>query len=162
MAKENFSKSPALAIAQQAPTRLAQKPGDTLTTNQGLLINNNRNSLRARAGGPTLLEDHIVREKIMHFDHARILEPVVRARGAVAHGVFEVYESMHHVIKAGFLQDPAVATLRVFQVFYRCGLKRVGRYCTRRVRLCGALLHGGGQLRFSRQQPASVIYTGCD
>lgn len=96
--------------SEQAASALAIAPGDTLTTNQGLRISDNQNSLRGGARGPTLLEDHILREKIMHFDHERIPERVVHARGAGAHGVFEVYESMRKFTKAGFLQDPKVET----------------------------------------------------
>ena len=94
----------------QAASVLAQAPGEALTTNQGLRISDNQNSLRGGARGPTLLEDHILREKIMHFDHERIPERVVHARGAGAHGVFEVYKSMRKFTKAGFLQDPKVKT----------------------------------------------------
>ena len=94
----------------QAAARVAQEPGETLTTNQGLRIGDNQNSLRAGTRGPTLLEDHILREKIMHFDHERIPERVVHARGAGAHGVFEVYESMAKFTKAGFLQNPKIKT----------------------------------------------------
>lgn len=96
--------------SRQAAAALAQEPGDTLTTNQGLRISDNQNSLRGGPRGPTLLEDHVLREKIMHFDHERIPERVVHARGAGAHGVFEVYRSMRKVTKAGFLQDPKVKT----------------------------------------------------
>ena len=96
--------------SQQAASILAQMPGESLTTNQGLRISDNQNSLRAGARGPTLLEDHILREKIMHFDHERIPERVVHARGAGAHGVFEVYKSMGTITKAGFLQDPKTKT----------------------------------------------------
>lgn len=96
--------------SQQAAASVAQEPGETLTTNQGLTISDNQNSLRAGARGPTLLEDHILREKIMHFDHERIPERVVHARGAAAHGVFELYQSMAAVTKAGFLQDVSVLT----------------------------------------------------
>ena len=96
--------------SQQAASVLAKQPGETLTTNQGLRISDNQNSLRGGARGPTLLEDHILREKIMHFDHERIPERVVHARGAAAHGTFEVYESMRKYTKAGFLQDPKVKT----------------------------------------------------
>ena len=94
----------------QAAAALAQEPGEALTTNQGLRIGDNQNSLRGGTRGPTLLEDHIMREKIMHFDHERIPERVVHARGAGAHGVFEVYESMRKFTKAGFLQNPKVKT----------------------------------------------------
>jgi catalase len=96
--------------SEQAASVLAQPPGESLTTNQGLLISDNQNSLRGGERGPTLLEDHILREKIMHFDHERIPERVVHARGAAAHGVFELYESMGKFTKAGFLQDPKVKT----------------------------------------------------
>ena len=95
---------------QQAASIIAEMPGEALTTNQGLLISDNQNSLRAGVRGPTLLEDHILREKIMHFDHERIPERVVHARGAAAHGVFELYESMSRVTKAGFLNDTNVKT----------------------------------------------------
>ena len=77
---------------------------------RGSRISDNQNSLRGGPRGPTLLEDHILREKIMHFDHERIPERVVHARGAGAHGVFEVYESMSRYTKARFLQDPEVKT----------------------------------------------------
>ena len=95
---------------QQAASVIAEMPGESLTTNQGLLISDNQNSLRAGVRGPTLLEDHILREKIMHFDHERIPERVVHARGAAAHGVFELYEDMSKVTKAGFLNDTSVKT----------------------------------------------------
>ncbi len=81
-----------------------------LTTNQGLRINDNQNSLKAGDRGPTLLEDFIMREKITHFDHERIPERIVHARGSGAHGVFQVYESMAKFTKAGFLNDPARET----------------------------------------------------
>src|SRR6478672_7511191 len=84
--------------------------GEFLTTNQGVRINDNQNSLKAGERGPTLLEDFILREKITHFDHERIPERVVHARGTAAHGYFQVYESMAQYTKAQFLQDPAVKT----------------------------------------------------
>ncbi len=96
--------------SQQAASIIAEMPGESLTTNQGLLISDNQNSLRAGMRGPTLLEDHILREKIMHFDHERIPERVVHARGAAAHGVFELYENMSKVTKAGFLNDTSAKT----------------------------------------------------
>jgi catalase len=84
--------------------------GEFLTTNQGVRINDNQNSLKAGERGSTLLEDFILREKITHFDHERIPERIVHARGSAAHGYFQVYESMAQYTKAGFLQDPAVKT----------------------------------------------------
>ena len=81
-----------------------------LTTNQGLRINDDQNSLKAGERGPSLLEDFHLREKITHFDHERIPERVVHARGTAAHGVFQVYESMAPYTKAKFLHDPSVKT----------------------------------------------------
>jgi catalase len=81
-----------------------------MTTDQGLKINDDTNSLKAGERGATLLEDFILREKITHFDHERIPERIVHARGSAAHGYFQVYESMAKYTKAGFLQDPSVKT----------------------------------------------------
>jgi catalase len=81
-----------------------------LTTNQGTRINDNQNSLKAGDRGPTLMEDFIFREKITHFDHERIPERIVHARGSAAHGYFQVYESLAPYTKAKFLQDPSVRT----------------------------------------------------
>ncbi|MBC7425582.1 MAG: catalase, partial [Bacteroidia bacterium] len=89
--------------------------GHALTTNQGLPINDNQNSLKAGERGATLLEDFILREKITHFDHERIPERIVHARGSAAHGVFELYESMEKYTKTGFLND----TTRQTPVFVR-------------------------------------------
>jgi catalase len=81
-----------------------------LTTNQGLRINDDQNSLKGGARGPSLLEDFQLREKITHFDHERIPERVVHARGAAAHGYFQVYKSLASYTKAKFLQNPATKT----------------------------------------------------
>jgi catalase len=90
---------------QQAPA--GQVP---LTTNQGLPVSDNQNSLRSGDRGPTALEDFILREKITHFDHERIPERIVHARGTGAHGYFEPYKSLKKVTKAAFLNDPKVQT----------------------------------------------------
>ncbi len=84
--------------------------GEKMTTDQGLRVNDDTNSLKAGERGATLLEDFILREKITHFDHERIPERIVHARGSGAHGIFRVYESMSKYTKAGFLQDPSVDT----------------------------------------------------
>ncbi|MDQ9129878.1 catalase HPII [Serratia fonticola] len=81
-----------------------------LTTSQGTKISDDQNSLTAGARGPTLLEDFILREKITHFDHERIPERVVHARGAAAHGYFQPYRSLVDVTKADFLSDPKKRT----------------------------------------------------
>ncbi|MBC2723475.1 MAG: catalase, partial [Desulfosporosinus sp.] len=81
-----------------------------LTTNQGLYVASTDDSLKAGSRGPTLLEDFHFREKLTHFDHERIPERVVHARGFGAHGYFQVYESMGEFTKAKFLQDPSKKT----------------------------------------------------
>lgn len=81
-----------------------------LTTNLGVGISDNQNSLKIGERGPTLLEDFVLREKITHFDHERIPERVVHARGAGAYGYFQVYQSLAELSSAAFLQDPAIQT----------------------------------------------------
>ncbi|HHE0256827.1 TPA: catalase HPII, partial [Yersinia enterocolitica] len=75
-----------------------------LTTNQGTKVSDDQNSLKIGVRGPTLLEDFIMREKITHFDHERIPERIVHARGSAAHGYFELYKSLSSITKADFLQ----------------------------------------------------------
>jgi catalase len=75
-----------------------------LTTNQGIRVSDNQNSLKAGARGPTLLEDFVLREKIFHFDHERIPERIVHARGSGAHGYFELTESLADITKADLFQ----------------------------------------------------------
>ena len=89
--------------------------GEFLTTNHGVRINDDQNSLKAGERGPSLLEDFILREKITHFDHERIPERVVHARGSAAHGVFKLHEDMSQYTSAGFLTD----TTRETPVFVR-------------------------------------------
>ncbi|WP_100332982.1 catalase [Bacillus alkalisoli] len=84
--------------------------GKKLTTNQGLKVSEDEFSLKAGERGPTIMEDFHFREKMTHFDHERIPERIVHARGFAAHGEFEVYESMKEYTKAGFLQDPSKKT----------------------------------------------------
>ena len=76
-----------------------------LTTNQGLPISDNQNSLRANPKGPTLLEDFILREKITHFEHERIPERIVHARGTGAHGFFELTQSLEKYTTANVLTE---------------------------------------------------------
>ncbi|MCP3719841.1 catalase HPII [Paraburkholderia sp. CNPSo 3281] len=101
---------PTDAKSQSLEAFRAQADGEALRTNQGVKIADNQNTLRAGARGPSLLEDFIMREKITHFDHERIPERIVHARGSAAHGVFRVYESQAELTRAGFLQDPAKET----------------------------------------------------
>ncbi|MFE4861157.1 catalase [Streptomyces sp. NPDC056670] len=90
--------------AEQA--RMAQS-GAYLTTAQGARLPDTDHSLKAGPRGPVLLQDHHLREKITHFDHERIPERVVHARGAAAHGVFQAYGNAAEVTKAAFLAEGA-------------------------------------------------------
>lgn len=81
-----------------------------MTTDQGVRINDDNNSLKAGERGPSLLEDFILREKITHFDHERIPERIVHARGSGAHGFFEVTNPIPELTKAGFLQQAGEKT----------------------------------------------------
>lgn len=76
-----------------------------LTTQQGVVIADNQNSLKAGSRGPTLLEDFVLREKINHFDHERIPERIVHARGSAAHGYFELTESLADYTTAKILSE---------------------------------------------------------
>ncbi len=84
--------------------------GRGLTTNQGVPIADNQNSLKAGLRGPTLMEDFILREKITHFDHERIPERIVHARGSAAHGFFECLAPMGKLTKASFLAEKGKRT----------------------------------------------------
>ncbi|MFE4894338.1 catalase [Peribacillus butanolivorans] len=84
--------------------------GKKMTTNQGLRVSEDEHSLKAGDRGPTLMEDFHFREKMTHFDHERIPERIVHARGFGAHGYFQVYEPMAEYTKAKFLQNPSVKT----------------------------------------------------
>jgi len=87
-----------------AGDELHQRSEQPLTTNHGVLLSDNQNSLRAGDRGPTLLEDFALREKIFHFDHERIPERIVHARGSGAHGYFECTAPIPALTKAGLLQ----------------------------------------------------------
>ncbi len=82
----------------------------TLTTQQGAPVSDDQNSLKVGARGPTLLENFHFREKLFHFDHERIPERVVHARGFGAHGFFENYESLAGITKADPFQKPKQRT----------------------------------------------------
>jgi catalase len=75
-----------------------------LTTNSGMRVADNQNSLRAGERGPSLLEDFVLREKIFHFDHERIPERIVHARGSAAHGTFECTTAIPELTKASLFQ----------------------------------------------------------
>ncbi len=84
--------------------------GRVLTTNQGVPIGDNQNSLKAGLRGPTLLEDFILREKITHFDHERIPERIVHARGSAAHGYFECYRPLRSLTRASIFAEAGKRT----------------------------------------------------
>jgi len=85
--------------------QIATSPEQSLTTNHGAPVADDQNSLKAGPRGPTLLEDFVLREKITHFDHERIPERIVHARGSGAHGIFVPYGNCADLTCAAFLQD---------------------------------------------------------
>ena len=84
--------------------------GRVLTTNQGVPIADNQNSLKAGLRGPTLLEDFVLREKITHFDHERIPERIVHARGSGAHGYFECHTPLTELTRASLFAEAGKRT----------------------------------------------------
>src|SRR4030095_13919537 len=97
--------------ATGAGGELHQRAADVvLTTNQGVPISDDQNSLKIGPRGPTLLEDFHLLEKLTHFDHERIPERIVHARGSAAHGTFVPYPNARNYSHAAFLQYPKVRT----------------------------------------------------
>ncbi len=86
-----------------ATHQTARSAEQSLTTNQGTAVSDNQNTLKSGERGPSLLEDFHFREKITHFDHERIPERIVHARGSGAHGFFEVTKPIPHLTRASFL-----------------------------------------------------------
>jgi catalase len=104
------------AAPTQKSSRTSKRPGtaelhqtsdgaDRLTTNHGVPVSDNQNSLKAGPRGPSLLEDFVLREKIQHFDHERIPERIVHARGSAAHGFFELTKSLKKYTSAKILTE---------------------------------------------------------
>jgi len=89
---------------------IADGSGEFLTSNQGIRINDNQNSLKAVERGPSLLEDFLLRKQITHFDRERIPERVIRAWGSGAHGDFELNRSFSEFTRAAFLQETGTRT----------------------------------------------------
>lgn len=116
MSKANKASKPAKndktsnAKVEALEEHIEDSAGQGLTTNQGVRVNDDQNSLKAGERGGTLLEDFILREKITHFDHERIPERIVHARGSGAHGYFECTKGIADLTKADFLQKPGVQT----------------------------------------------------
>lgn len=88
----------------------ADAQGQALTTNQGVPVSDNQHSLKAGLRGPALLKDFILREKITHFDHERIPERIVHARGSAAHGYFECYEPLVDLTRASLFAEKGKRT----------------------------------------------------
>jgi len=103
------------ALDGELTAKRVNDAGQSLTTNQGVALSDNQNSLKAGMRGPTLLEDFILREKITQFDHERIPERVVHARGSGAHGYFESYAPLTKYTKAA----PFAAKGKITPVFVR-------------------------------------------
>ncbi len=95
---------------QQVPKQGSHEAEGHLTTDQGIRVSDNQNSLRSGARGPTLLEDFVLREKIFHFDHERIPERIVHARGSGAHGYFETYKPLGDITRADMFQKAGQKT----------------------------------------------------
>ena len=93
-----------------ASHQAATEAGGTLTTRLGVPISDDQNTLRIGRRGPLLLEDFVFREKMFHFDHERIPERIVHARGFGAHGFFENYKSLANLTKADLFQRPGEKT----------------------------------------------------
>ncbi|PNW26918.1 catalase [Formosa algae] len=104
MAKDK-SNSPKLKKIEDLEASYKEMDNKAMTTNQGLKVNDTNNSLKSGTRGATLLEDFLLREKITNFDHERIPERIVHARGSGAHGYFELYESIEEYSKAGIFTD---------------------------------------------------------
>lgn len=99
------------SIGTGGETQQTTSDRDTrLTTNHGVPVSDNQNSLKAGPRGPSLLEDFVLREKIQHFDHERIPERIVHARGSAAHGYFELTESLEAFTSAAILTEVGART----------------------------------------------------
>ena len=115
MAKKNKSKQEQNKKNEDLNKHRVSYQDNPMTTNQGLKVNDTNNSLKSGERGATLLEDFLLREKITHFDHERIPERIVHARGSGAHGYFKLTKSIKKYSKAGIFND----TKRKTPVFVR-------------------------------------------
>ena len=131
-----------------------------LTTNQGVPVTDNQNSLTVGERGPVLLQDVHLIEKLAHFDRERIPERVVHAKGAGAHGYFQVYKSMAEVYLREIPSRPEEedACLRPF--LYRGWRTRICRYGPRSQGLCREVLHRRRKLRSGGEQSARLLHPG--
>ena len=136
--------------------------GQMLTTNQGVPIADNQNTLGAGLRGPPLLQDFILREKITHFDHERIPERIVHARGSGAHGYFECYEPLNNLTRASIFAEAGKRT-PLFVRFSTVAGERGSADTARDVRgFAVKFLYRSGQLVPRRQRHSSIFNPGCD
>jgi catalase len=98
------------SVSGSLDSRRVNSAGQRLTTNQGVPVSSNQDSLKAGLRGPTLLEDFVLREKITHFDHERIPERIVHARGSGAHGYFEAYKPLSQLTRASVFAEAGKVT----------------------------------------------------
>lgn len=115
MAKKAKPRTVAAQVGKGGELHQTSADGDRLTTNHGVPVSDNQNSLKAGPRGPSLLEDFVLREKIQHFDHERIPERIVHARGSAAHGYFELTKSLSRYTHAKILTEVGEQT----EVFVR-------------------------------------------
>ena len=141
----------------------ASTPETRLTTNHGVPVSDNQNSLKAGPRGPTLLEDFVLREKIQHFDHERIPERIVHARGSAAHGCLRAdREPRRSTPRAKILTEVGKQDRAVHPLLDRRRRRRVGRHAARRARLRRQVVHHRGQLGPGRQQHPGLLHPGRD
>ena len=132
-----------------------------LTTNQGVAVGDNQNSLKAGLRGPSLLEDFILREKITHFDHERIPERIVHARGSAAHGYFEAYWPLTDLTRAA----PSRRQAKITPVFVRFSTVAGERARWIRRVMCVASRSSSTPTRATGiwwQQHPGLLHPGCD
>ena len=149
-------------LHQHVPAAGPHQGEGHLTTNQGIRIADNQNQLKTGERGPVLLEDFVLREKIFHFDHERIPERIVHARGSAAHGYFELTESLSDITRADLFQRAGREDARVRALLDGRGRRRLRRHAPRRARLRGEVLYEGGQLGSRRQQYPGLLHPGRD
>ena len=137
----------------------AEASHPVLTTQQGIPVADNQNSLKQGPKGPTLLEDFILREKITHFDHERIPERIVHARGTGVHGYFQLTDSLEQYTTAKVLTETG-KQVPVFVRFSTVRRRRLGGHPAGRARLRHQVLYRRGQLGSGRQQHSGVLHPG--
>jgi len=155
---------PASPTTTGAGGELHQNAGGThssLTTNQGIIVADDENQLKVGPRGPVLLEDFVLREKINHFDHERIPERVVHARGSAAHGYFELTSSLADVSKAGIFNRVGDRT-PVFARFSTVAGNKGSSDTARDVRGFAVKFYTQVKLGPRRQQHSGLLYSGRD